>query len=101
MHSIALVPVTGVVSLMHSALPVDAKALLETEGRKGRYVGFNLHLDGYEGEAGWLVTDPAGEENKRAREVMARLTGVHVMMYGTVVFLDLPPNEVVGLIRMT
>lgn len=93
-----LVPVQGVLELVQSDAPIDVEALLRERG-VGNYFHTVLEVDTEPvGEAAFLVHQHS-PENPRARAVLVHLTGVHMVLTGTVAFVDLDPEQVIAVLR--
>lgn len=97
-NHLLLVPPEGLLQVLHSDLPIDARTYLEAEGQ-GAYVGLHIDADGQPGGVVHFLTSPTGPLNDRARQVLASLTGVHVILTGTVAFTGLEPARVAEMVR--
>lgn len=95
-HAI-LIPMQGLPMVAHSEVPIDAEALLREHQESGALVHFTLQVD--EVVSGRLVFLADGLENVQAREFLARLTGVHMVITGPAVFLGVDPEQVATFIR--
>ena len=76
-----IVPPTGLLEVVHADKPVDLVATLAARGDHGEFVSLThgqVTVSWVNSEAGWL--------NPRARAVFARLTRVHLVFTGTVIF---------------
>jgi len=86
-HALLVAP-DGLLEILHSDLPIDTRTYLEA-CEEGTYVGLAITVaDGDTGKVEFLAQE-TGPLNPRAREVLASLTGVHVILTGTVAFTGL------------
>lgn len=88
----------GLLQLLYSDLPINAPDYLADTG-DGPYVGLAITVDGDEGGMVHFLADDTAPLNPRARDVLARLTGVHVVLTGTVTFTGVPPERLVEFVR--
>lgn len=95
---VLLVSPQGLIEVLHSELPIDVRSYLTTHG-DGEFVSLSFTSD--YGQAGTVsfMADPVGPLNPRARDVLASLTGVHVILTGSVAFSGLTPDQVVEAVR--
>jgi hypothetical protein len=98
-HCLLISP-AGLLEVLHSNddLPIDPREWLEAH-EDGAYVALNITVGGREGGQVHFVSDPTGVLNPRARDALARLTGVHVVLTGTVAFTGLEPARVAELVQ--
>lgn len=97
-HHCLLINPQGLLEVLHSDLPIEpVNYLADTE--EGVYIALNISVDGHEGGQVHFVSDPHGSLNPRARDALASLTGVHVVLTGTVAFTGLEPAKVAELVR--
>ena len=96
-HALLVSP-EGLLEVLHSELDIDVRSYLEARG-EGTYVALNIEVDGEPGGQVHFLADPTGEMNPRARDVLASLTGVHVILTGSVAFTGLSPERTVELVR--
>src|SRR5262245_36744516 len=85
-----IVPVTGVLEVLHSDDPLDPEATLRTRcDNCGPFttVRFALAFGG-EARAGFFPVQP--QTNHRARETLRILTGAHMVLTGPVIFTGVP-----------
>lgn len=99
MHNAVIANVEGPLLIEQSPLPIDVEALLRSDGKEGRYVAFTIK-DGEEeaGRACFLVGGDT-RKNERARRLLTEITGVHMIMHGTVIFADLPEAAIKTMIE--
>jgi hypothetical protein len=85
---ILIVPPTGLLEVIHADKPIDALATLAARGGEGEFVRLShgqVTANWFSSEQGWL--------NPRAREVFARLTKVHLLFTGNVLFQRIEEKE--------
>jgi hypothetical protein len=97
MPHLLIVPVDGPFTVLHSERTIEGKSWLEDHGA-GQYVGLNIVIGEHaRGRVEFLVDD-GGATNPRARDVLARLTGVQMILTGNVAFTGLHPDTVMGIV---
>ena len=91
-----LIPPTGLLEVIHTEKQVDVEETLRRRCNDctGAFMSVNLDLNGtYAGKVEWLL-DPDGPENPRAREALAMLAGIHMILTHYVLFSDVEPEKV-------
>lgn len=102
-HALVVTP-SGLVEVLHSDLPIDIQTWLINRNAQdgyglGEYVWLTLFPhDDEQGEVHFIASN-ATHENHRAREVLARLTNVHILLTGNVAFTGLSEGRTFGIIR--
>lgn len=98
MTTVLVVPPEGILEVLQSDKPINARAWLEDHG-EGIYTSLDINIAGAQhGTVDFLVQED-GPMNSRAREVLASLTGVHVVLTGNVAFTGLHPDTVMELVQ--
>jgi hypothetical protein len=95
--NVVMIPPDGLLEVWHSERPINARSWLEGHGT-GKYVALNVIVgEDQPGRVEYLIADE-GVLNERARNVLARLTGVHVVLLGNVVLTGLHPDTIMEVI---
>ena len=98
MSTVLFVPVEGLLEVLQSDKPIITRSWLEDHG-EGTYTSLDITIGAAQrGTVDFLVQD-GGPMNPRARDVLARLTGVHVILTGNVAFTGLHPDAVMELVQ--
>lgn len=95
-NRILLIGTTGLLRVLYSDNPIDPFEYIPGEGTP---ISMSLTVDGQDGaQVHFRYTETSGH-NLRAREVLASLTGVHVVLLDTVGFTGLPADRVSALVE--
>jgi hypothetical protein len=97
-HHVLLIPVEGVIELLHSDLPINVEAVLK-ERSEGTYVALDFEVDGEPGGTVHFLTPDQGEPNFRARQAMIWLCNVHIVLDGNVGFTNVAPELVAAMVQ--
>ena len=95
---ILIVPPTGLLEVIHAERPIDPEATIRAREHEGEYI--RLTCGGV--TASWM-SDDSGRINPRARTVFSRITKVHLVFTGTVLFQGIDEDrmgEMVGLLSL-
>jgi len=94
-----IVPPTGLLEVIHADHPLDPEVAIRTRERHGEFI----RLTAGAVTASWMSSE-SGWMNPRARQVFARITRVHLVFTGPVLFEGIEENlmgEIVGLLSLT
>lgn len=89
----------GIMEVLHSTHPIDMDAWLTRRG-EGVYASLAFRVaDTDETGRIHLLVNPTGDVNERAQAILARLSGAHMILTGTVAFTGLTVDQVLEIVR--
>jgi hypothetical protein len=95
---VLLVPPIGLLEVLSSDGPVDVRSWLADHGT-GTYTALNITIGNQARGTVEFLVDDEGAINGRARHILARLTGVHVVLLGNVGFTGIHQDVIMQMIE--
>lgn len=97
-----VVPVAGLLDVYHHDHDIDRDHITRILRRRGRGSMMSLGIV-VEGKVGGTVNflhEPTEPVNTRAREALAHLTGIHILLTGPVMFTGVPEEKIGEVVAM-
>jgi hypothetical protein len=93
-----LIPTEGLLEVFETGGNLNPEQTLRNRDGDGTYIALRFETDDEWRGLHMLLRDGA-PVNHRARDTMVRLTGVHIVLTGTVILDNLPGTTVYGIVK--